>query len=349
MARDFKVNNFDLLRILAATQVVIAHTTAHLDLPKLPLWKLVEAFPGVPIFFAISGFLISASFERNSSLRTYGRNRLLRIVPGLWCVVLLTIPVAWAFGFSFLHVRALAWLAAQLVALVYTPGFLKPFGFGSYNGALWTIPIELQFYVVLPVFYGLTRRAKDRTTWFVAFWVVFTAIGWMYARWSAPLAEDVVEPIGHKLFRYSFVPHIYMFLTGVLLQRWNAHQSRWIGGKGLFWLAGYLAVHLMLPEGAWSFVVSSLLMAVTVISLAYTGEGVAERLLRGNDISYGVYIYHGLILNVLVELGVMRHGGLLALVLVATYVVGFASWRLVERPFLKRKKAAMHAVGSPAH
>ena len=70
-ADEFKVNNFDLLRILAALQVVLAHTRVHLDIQRLPLWSLVEAFPGVPIFFAISGFLISASFERTPNLASY--------------------------------------------------------------------------------------------------------------------------------------------------------------------------------------------------------------------------------------------------------------------------------------
>ncbi len=348
MSREFKVNNFDLLRILAATQVVVSHTVAHLGLPHPPLWRLIEAFPGVPIFFTISGFLISASYERSSGVRTYGRNRLLRIFPGLWCVVLLTIPVASAFGFSFLSLRGLAWLAAQLVGLIYTPHFLKPFGFGSYNGALWTIPIELQFYVLLPGLYALTRRSRHRTAWIAAVFVAFIGAGWLFARMASPVEEGLAEPLGHKLFRYSFVPHIYMFLAGVLLQRVGAHASRWIAGRGWLWLAGYVGVHLLLPAGATAFVVNSLLMAVTVVSLAYTTPGVSDRVLRGNDISYGVYIYHGLVLNALLELGWRGHAWLLAVVLAVTYAVGLASWVFVERPFLRRKRSAMHPTAAPA-
>src|SRR5437762_5098663 len=128
MSDEFKVNNFDLLRILAAAQVVFAHTVSHLGIAHPPLWALVEAFPGVPIFFAISGFLISASFERAHSVVDYSRNRFLRIYPGLWCIVLVTVVVTALFGFDLLHLRALAWLGCQLVGLIYTPGFLKPFG-----------------------------------------------------------------------------------------------------------------------------------------------------------------------------------------------------------------------------
>lgn len=43
----------------------------------------IDLFPGVPIFFFISGFLISKSFEENSVLKEYALNRILRIYPGL--------------------------------------------------------------------------------------------------------------------------------------------------------------------------------------------------------------------------------------------------------------------------
>jgi peptidoglycan/LPS O-acetylase OafA/YrhL len=345
---EFKVNNFDLLRILAALQVVLIHTVAHLGIDRPALWGLVDAFPGVPIFFAISGFLISASFERTPSLAGYVRNRILRIVPALWCVVLLTVVVAAAFGFDFLHLRALAWLFAQLVGVVFTPSFLQAFGFGSYNGALWTIPIELQFYALLPLFYvGATRDPRLPTRLFAVAFVVFLVIAYAYALRSPPLAENLAEPFGHKVFRYSFIPHIYLFLTGALLQRWGAHRSPWIAGKGLLWLAGYLFVHFVMPWGTANYVLGTVLLAVMTVSLAYTAPGISHAVLRGNDISYGVYIYHGLVINILIELGHRGRASLLPLVVALTVVAAFLSWRLVERPFLRRKKQTIHAVPGP--
>lgn len=346
---EFKVNNFDLLRILAALQVVLVHSVGHLGLGRPPLWGLVEAFPGVPIFFAISGFLISASYERSPALISYARNRILRIYPALWCVVLLTVVVAATFGFDLFGARQAGWLALQLVGVIFTPSSLRDFGFGSYNGALWTIPIELQFYVLLPLFYlGAKRDARRTTVVFAIAWALFAIIAYVYARGSEPLAENLAEPTLHKLFRYSFIPHIYMFLTGVLLQRAQAHRSRWIAGRGLFWLAGYLFVHFVLPWGTANYVIGTMIMAVVTVSLAYTAPGVSHALLRGNDISYGVYIYHGLILNVLLELGERGHGWDLPLVVALTIVAAFLSWRLVERPFLRRKKQTIHAVPAPA-
>ena len=58
-------NNFDLLRLFAATEVMLSHAIEHLKLPVWP-WvvEIILLFPGVPIFFVISGFLITETFLR---------------------------------------------------------------------------------------------------------------------------------------------------------------------------------------------------------------------------------------------------------------------------------------------
>jgi peptidoglycan/LPS O-acetylase OafA/YrhL len=343
---DLKLNNFDLLRIAAALQVVLVHGLVHLKIARPAWWPIVEAFPGVPIFFAISGFLISAAFERSSSLASYTRNRLLRILPGLWCCALITTVVAAAFGFRMLQPAVLAWLPAQFAGLIYTPQFLKSFGFGSYNGSLWTIPIELQFYAALPVLYWLGgARAAQRARFLAACAVVFTIVGLLFALSTAPLAEGQAEPALRKLFRYSFGPHIYLFLAGVLLQRWQLQGSRWIAGKGLYWLATYLLFHFALPYNALTYIAGTLLMAVATVSLAYTAPALAQRLLRGQDISYGAYIYHGLLINVLLQLGYVGQPLLMPILVALTCAAAYASWRLVERPFLGRKRQSIHPAG----
>src|SRR5690349_9052904 len=83
-ANDWRVNNFDLLRLLAALQVAVVHGIAVLK-PTGHFAGLLgtglDRFPGVPIFFVISGVLISRSYEHSASLRDYLGNRCLRIFP----------------------------------------------------------------------------------------------------------------------------------------------------------------------------------------------------------------------------------------------------------------------------
>jgi peptidoglycan/LPS O-acetylase OafA/YrhL len=345
---EFKSNNFDLLRIFAATQVLVCHTVLHLHLAAPPwLMKLVNAFPGVPIFFVISGFLISLSYERSAGLKSYCRNRVLRIYPGLWCCILSTILVAALCGYSFASGQAALWTAGQLAGAIYTPEFLKSFGVGSYNGSLWTIPVELQFYFLLPALYYLTgRETRKQTAFFGLIWLLFVAIAFAASTiFTAPGATQL-----QKLVQYSFLPHFYLFMSGVLLQRLKVHQSNWIAGKGIWWLAAYLALYYALPESPLAWVALTMLLGVVSVSMAYTAPGMAVKILRGNDISYGVYIYHGLLVNIVVELRLSERVDFW-MVAAATYLVGYLSWVAVERPCLRRKQQTISptlAAGKPA-
>jgi peptidoglycan/LPS O-acetylase OafA/YrhL len=168
--------------------------------------------------------------------------------------------------------------------------------------------------------------------------MLFTVIALASSLIIAPFAEVDSEPLPQKLYRYTFVPHIYLFLTGVMLQRLQVYRSRWIAGKALYWLVGYFAVVSLVPYSQLVAVFEMLLLALVAMSAAYTLPDLSRRLLRGHDISYGVYIYHGLLLNVLVEFGLIGRGIYILAVTCGAYVAGFVSWIGVERRFLHAKK-----------
>jgi len=333
---EFKVNNFDLLRLIAATQVIFDHCVSHLHIPISNLTThILYLFPGVKVFFVISGYLISASYERNNNLKDYFRNRALRIYPGLWACVFITIIAISITGISFLNKQTLAWLPAQLVGIIYTPPFLEHYGFGSYNGSLWTIPLELQFYLLLPIAYLLTPK-KWLNRVFFALLVIFIGLSCWYLL-------SRTDSLLFKLVRYSFVPHFYVFLIGVIFQRLQLYKSRLIYNKGLFWLVGYVALNLILVDRvnplAFTFGYT-VVLAFCIISLAYTLPGISKKLLRTNDISYGIYIYHGLILTVIVQ----EHFAVPVMVIVLlAYIAGYLSWILVEKPFIQKKKKTIRA------
>lgn len=346
MDESLKTNNFDLLRILAALQVVVSHGVLHLGLARPSWWPWVEAFPGVPVFFAMSGFLISASYERSSSLDSYLRNRALRIFPGLWCCIILTVAVAAAFGIDFLSLGAVFWFVCQLIGAIFTPSFLRSFGFGSYNGSLWTIPIELQFYFLLPVLYFFLKRMAKPMSLMWAAVIAFSLVALICRAYFPPLDDVEDEPLAQKLLRYSFAPHVYLFLVGIILQQVKAFSSPWIKGKGLWWLGSYIAFYYLVPWSEPVYVLRLIWLGVASISIAYTLPTLSNKLLRGNDLSYGVYIYHGLLINVLVELGQVGHPSMLLILIVATVAVAYLSWNLVEKPFLRRKRRAFSPIAA---
>ncbi|PJJ80295.1 acyltransferase family protein [Mucilaginibacter auburnensis] len=347
MNGEFKVNNFDLLRIFAATEVLFIHSLSHFGI-KLPLWlDILSNFSGVPMFFVISGFLISAAYERNSDLKIYFSNRAYRIFPALWVCLLVTIVViSVAAKISFINSQTIPWFIAQCVGLIYTPSFLENFGFGSYNGSLWTIPIELQFYLVLPAAYWainkVTSSEKKKTVAVIVLAIVFTIIAYLVARYYT-VTDFSLETRTQKLLRYSFVPHVFLFFVGNVLQRAKVYQSNLIYNKGLYWAAIYLAFCYIFPGSVLKDVLSKILLGVCTISLAYSMPKLSAKVLRGNDISYGVYIYHGLIIGVLVHLKFMTITGVM-IVFAGAYVLGYLSWIAVEHPILKFKKRSIRRV-----
>src|SRR3954453_4531196 len=99
-------NNFDLIRLLAALQVLYEHSAGWLKLPRIPAPTsyAVALFPGVAVFFVIRAFLVTRSYlDSRSGAAGYFARRALRIYPGLWVdivVILAMLAIAGALPLS---------------------------------------------------------------------------------------------------------------------------------------------------------------------------------------------------------------------------------------------------------
>lgn len=344
LTQTFRENNFDLIRLFAAGQVAISHTFGHLGI-EIPgsLWFL-GFFPGVPIFFVISGFLVSASFERRSSLRSYFANRGLRIYPALW--VCLAVTCATLFIFyrpeSAPSLKSLAaWIGAQLtIAQFYTADFLRSYGLGTPNGSLWTIPVELQFYLLLPVIVFGVGRMKWNPVIMVLIFVCLAIFNQYYAMLVGERPENLVL----KLLGVSLLPYLYLFLLGIILNAYRAQMLVFLAGKAGLWLALFTLATAILSQfglevsGNLLNPVSATLLGILTVSAAYTLPSTANALLKGQDISYGVYIYHVVFLNVAIHLEMKGSGIALVAVLSTTVVFALASWHFIEKPALRLKR-----------
>lgn len=349
-----KLNNFDLIRLAAALQVAFSHAIADLGgAAHLRMHATATLFPGVPIFFFISGFLISKSFERNSIVTEYALNRFLRIYPGLVVCFVLSLLSVWLSGYlktvSVSPSALLAWAAAQLsVVQFYNPDFMRHYGVGVLNGSMWTITVELQFYVLVPLLYGALRIlhvSKRRSNGILLGMILaFMVVNQAFVYTATGHARD----FWYKLTGVSFLPWFYMFLVGILFQRNFAVCQRWLGGRFVPLLGTYLVLGLMVVTlFHWGFgnnlnplqfaALSSLTFAA-----AFSGNTLSERLLRRNDLSYGVYIYHAPVINLLLALGLATGAAGVVLVLAVTLVLAYASWRLVERPALGFKQHPLY-------
>jgi len=158
-------NNFDLIRFVAASMVVLFHVQMLRADTTLPFLSLGDV--AVQAFFVISGLLIVQSYERSSSLASYSAKRVRRIYPAYFFIVvagsglgllITTETIAGYFGPDLFQ-----YLAFNLAFLNFAhPGLPGVFAqnplTSAVNGALWTLKIEVAFYVAVPLLVLLIRR-----------------------------------------------------------------------------------------------------------------------------------------------------------------------------------------------
>jgi len=341
-------NNFDLIRLLAALQVVYFHAKAHLPNEKLDLgWMEVvfRHFPGVPVFFVTSGFLIYSSYSRmNNDLLAYSINRILRIFPALWACLVVSIIAVCVVDFSIFRSASLGeivpWLMAQLtIVQFYNPSFLREFGVGVLNGSLWTIPVELQFYVVLPFIFFVSRKFHIKLD-FLFLLILGLSIGFML------MLKSGDDTFFFKILSITFLPHIWLFLMGAYMARYWNDLSFLFKDKALWWLIGYgglVALSVGVGGGA-GFLIHTILLKVVlcgvVIACAFTFRHLSGKIIKGEDVSYGVYIYHMVVVNVLIQAGMSSEWWAEPFVFCFTLCLAWVSWRFLERRVLGYKKGA---------
>lgn len=339
----FNVNNFDLIRLLAAVQVAFIHGNRHLSV-DLPVWlvKVIAMFPGVPIFFVTSGFLISASFERNKNLSSYFLNRFLRIFPALWvCFAVSLVLVLLVYNLNASLKDFFIWALAQLTFVqFFNPDFMRDFGVGVLNGSLWTIPVELQFYIVLPFVYFVLEKLKWNKFVICSMFIVLLAINLLYR--SLLGSEEVSNAV--KLFGVTVFPYLFMFMLGVFLQRNLQYVEKFLQNHVLVILLLYVISIIiswalgMQYTGTNINAMSAFFLGLLTLSFAYTNTNYFSKILRGFDISYGFYIYHMVFVNVLLHLSIFRPGVNMLIMFMMTAIISIISWRFIEKPALSLKK-----------
>ena len=191
-------NNFAALRLTAASLVVFGHAYAMTG-AMAPRWFGIEVHVfAVRVFFTISGYLICESWNRDPHFWRYLKRRALRIMPALVVTVLLTVfvlgplvtrlPLSVYAGAA--ETRLYLWNA--LLAPTFTlPGVFddgRPFT--AVNGALWSLPVEVVMYLLLPL-YGLAGVPALR--WLVLPATVMLALAGAF--WFTAVRPGAVQPV----------------------------------------------------------------------------------------------------------------------------------------------------------
>ena len=331
-AAPHTANNFNLLRLVFALFVVVYHLIvlsaaagwSHLE---APLSLLAEI--GVQGFFVLSGFLVYASLDRSVSIGLYAEKRFRRLYPAYAVVVIVCAAAGYAFS-SDARANPLAvgeYLGWNLVFANFMapelPGVFAGNPMTEVNGALWTLKIEVMFYLVLPVLAWLLRLF-GRAHWMLMIAIYAGAEAWRY----------FLADMGQVELSRQLPGQMSFFITGMALYRLSLAGARMhiAGLAGAALLTASLLVDVLEPARALGLG----LVAIWIAS----GWPRLPDAARFGDLSYGVYIVHFPIIQTVVALGLFVAPWTGAGVsLAAAVVAALLLWYLVEKPALRRDSA----------
>lgn len=359
--RTSRANNFDAVRLAAALCVAIEHTVTHLNTRFL--WYTPgngRWFPdSVAVFFILSGGMVYASAascrRRGKPVRVYLRNRYLRIAPAIYTYLAVIVAVLAAAGFitaaTATSPHLAAWAVSHiLLAPVYHPTELAGFGVGVVNGSLWTIPVEVGYYLLVPVLVWAAARWGARSMLTAAFAVGAASL----VGYSALGGQQTSMTVG-KLLGVTFLPWLGYFTIGVVATRkWPRlpHRRWWVlaaaVGYGALWL---LRRHVAPEIGQVIALGAALPLAYLTFTVAHHGPAVLRKITEKiGDLSFGVYIWHMPVVNLLIWWGIPAGiGGTWLVLAVVAVTVGLAycSWHTVEKHALRLKRYTSRPVGTP--
>jgi len=141
----------------------------------------------------------------------------------------------------------------------------------------------------------------------------------------------------------SPLPWFGMFAAGAMAQRYRERIVPMLKGRLLQMLALYCALAalsknvplypLLRADGNAMGVLNFIALCPLILSAAYAAPHIGDRLLQRNDISYGIYLFHGPVINLVIYSGLSGAQGYLV-VLCVTLLLAVLSWTLLEKKCL---------------
>jgi peptidoglycan/LPS O-acetylase OafA/YrhL len=344
-AARLRVNNFDTLRLVFASMVVVFH--AGILSQSASLWWLhryVSSTFAVQAFFVVSGFLVTMSFENSASWRSYAGKRLRRIAPAYVAVVvgaalLLSLMSTLPASEYFSHRDFWRYLGFNLMLSNFSapslPGVFAGNTEAAVNGSLWTIKVEVAFYAFVPFMVWAIRRFG---TGRVLGTVFCASVAWKVGFGTLALATGAEI---YAKFAKQLPGQLAFFAGGA----WAYYRTR----------SGHL------PRASWALIglliyavsdglLYELLAPVAVTAVVHWAAVAGPRLSAAGkygDFSYGLYLYHFPMVQTFIALGFFVAAPRLTalIVFMLSCLMGVVSWFLIEAPSLKSKPELLQAVG----
>jgi peptidoglycan/LPS O-acetylase OafA/YrhL len=301
---------------------------------------------GVQLFMVISGFIMVTIFDgRCLEPRKFYLNRILRIYPLLVLIV--------SFGyFATPDPRPSSAGIDYLLALLPISNLYR-MSYGPFGGQMWTVAVELQFYLLFPLLLAFRHR-YGRRNFFVGIFGLAVALR---------AAQYMATGTTHTFTFFTLFGNLDLFLAGMIVAKvhrsWEITKltlSVWWSIAALVTLATIVAAifshapffHMdyqhVTADGIsrsaywimWPTLQAAMWGVFVLLYLRSSGCGAGAVVANFGKWSYSTYVWHILVIEILKDrmLWIPSYLFGVAVVLPVTLAVSYASYTLIERPFL---------------
>jgi len=335
-SNQLRLNRITIIRLVCAYVVLLSHLDWMSGHPTDPLRRL--GLYSVAVFFGLSGYLLSGSIQKSGRNNlNFLSNRILRIFPGYFCVLIVTSFIFAPFlqylksdgnsnYFTFDNLRYVLFNASTRIVQVDINNSLSTAVIQNWNPSLWTLKYEIGCYLILFGSFSLFGNLIFRQMKYILITSIITYL---------TLNHFMLNNFELKMFFY--------FLSFFALGCWIYSRSRYLSFKIFILALIILFFSLQIPRqnqisyfDARDFAVG--LVAIPIfLYLAFVPT--TKKVIK-NDYSFGIYIYAGPLNHLILQVFPEIHNDwwIYAVTVVgATSGFAFISWHFVEKPFLRLK------------
>lgn len=339
------------LRALAALGVLEGHVfgssrgygaAAHAN--YLDRFLLGGGF-GVFLFFALTGYLLYRPFARRDFAQgdqvvfsRYAANRAFRILPLYYTVLIIYLTVIDRGSVS-------TWLRSVFFLQNFYPQTLS-----HVDGVMWSLVVEVQFYVLLPFLALLLARVSAGSPWICG--GLLLAVGGLSE--MVRLVTVTMRNAADIRWEYSLPSTFVFFVTGMLLALLEtqlaagARSRRLANSRSTAWFLASLPFWLVVM---WNYNLDILVVPATFLMLGSMvlplRRGQIHRFMEWKPLaalgvaSYSLYLWHFPLVSHIAASSWAPHGywALMAICVPVSIAVAALSYRLVEAPFLRLRRS----------
>jgi peptidoglycan/LPS O-acetylase OafA/YrhL len=323
--------NLDLLRSMAVLLVLFDHTAKFLGFEQRGSFDINWVGRiGVVFFFVHTSLVLMMSLERSNlegwplTLNFWVR-RVFRLFPLSCFFVLFT----WAVGIPQAHIHPHVIYGIGITPKVLLTNLTLSqnlFGTGDILGQLWSLPIEWNMYLLLPLLFVVARKWPGRFVWLA--WPLVALLGWFYI--------SVLHSFS-GMWRLNLLSFAPCFVPGVLAYVLSRRLQPRV--KAFLWpinLLGLVFLFLLRPSWPAAWIIALALGVSVVFFKEEPNRYVNATTLNIAKYSYGIYLGHTLCIwaafSFLHRFPWYAQGFAFAVLLIAIPVIAFS---VIEKPGIR--------------